>query len=85
LDEDDLRTLVVRELTLAPSATWRVRWILHLNFLDRVREAEGESLPQREWLRVHAHRIRSDLWSATAELVGRDVLARATRRACMID
>ncbi|WP_433517591.1 methyltransferase domain-containing protein [Nonomuraea sp. CA-143628] len=85
LDEDDLRALIVRELTLAPSATWRVRWILYLNFLDRGREVKGKSLPQREWLRVHAHRIRSDLWSATAELVGRDVLARATRRACMID
>ncbi|HUR09442.1 MAG TPA: hypothetical protein VM347_43365, partial [Nonomuraea sp.] len=85
LDEDDLCALVVREMHLALSRSWHVAWILHLNFLDLGREAEGKSLPQREWLREHAYRSRSDLWSATAELVGRDVLARATRRALMVD
>ncbi|MFD1535746.1 class I SAM-dependent methyltransferase [Nonomuraea guangzhouensis] len=85
LDEDDLRALVIREINLARSVSWRMRWILLLNLLDRGREEEGKSLSQREWLRVHAHRIRSDLWSATAELVGYDVLARATRRECMVN
>ncbi|MEV6151796.1 class I SAM-dependent methyltransferase [Nonomuraea sp. NPDC052129] len=85
LDEDDLRALIIREMNLVPSASWQVRWLLRLNFLDLDREAEGKPLPQREWLRVHAYRIRSDLWSATAELVGRDVLARATRRAFMVN
>ncbi|MEU4228582.1 hypothetical protein AB0F17_30180 [Nonomuraea sp. NPDC026600] len=85
LDEDDLRALVVREINLIPSASWCMRWILRINFMDLGREVEGKSLPQREWLREHAYRIRSDLWSTTAELVGHDVLARATRRAYMVD
>lgn len=85
LEEDELRAIIVCELLHAWPNIRHRRWVLHLNAKDLGRALEGESFRHRDRLRAHAYQVRHELWSATAELVGRELWARAIRRTVMLE
>ncbi|MFG3436579.1 methyltransferase domain-containing protein [Nonomuraea sp. NPDC047897] len=85
LRPDELRAVIVRELLHCSTLREHERHVLLLNDIDVGRAMSGRPNKHRARLREHALRLRRDLWTATADRVGRDVLARATRRETMVD
>ncbi|MEU8106968.1 methyltransferase domain-containing protein [Nonomuraea muscovyensis] len=84
LRPDELRAVIVRELLYCTTLREHERHVLILNSIDVRRAVSGRPDGHRAPLRAHALRLRRELWRATADRVGHDVLARATRRGTVV-